>query len=87
MPTVYLPPQMRSLTGGVVQFEVEGATVRALIEALEAQYPGIKDRLCRGDELSPSLQVSIDDKFSSQGLRAGVGPNSEVHFLPALGGG
>jgi molybdopterin synthase sulfur carrier subunit len=87
MPTVFIPAQLRSLTGGRDQFCVEGGTVREVVESLEAQFPGIKSRLCRGDGLAPTLQVSIDGVMSTQGLRAKVGPDSEVHFLPAIGGG
>jgi molybdopterin synthase sulfur carrier subunit len=78
---------MRSLTGGADQVEVQGRTVREVVDALEAKFPGLKARLCRGDELAPSLQVSIDSLMSTQGLRAKVSPESEVHFLPAIGGG
>lgn len=87
MPIVFIPAQLRTLTGGVSQLEVEGGTVRELVETLEEQFPGIRARLCQGDELAPSLQVSIDSAMNTQGLRAKVTPGSEVHFLPAFGGG
>ena|GEM_PF-4625339 len=35
----------------------------------------------------PGLQVSIDHRFTRQGLSAELAPNSEVHFLPVIGGG
>jgi sulfur-carrier protein len=87
MATAFIPAQMRSLTGGAVQVDVQGRTVREVVDSLEAQFPGLKARLCRGNELAPTLQVSIDSVMSTQGLRAKVGPQSEVHFLPAIGGG
>jgi molybdopterin synthase sulfur carrier subunit len=87
MPHVFIPAQLRQLTGGTVQTEVPGATVREVVAALDERFPGIQQRLCPGGELSPSLQVSIDSTMSNQGLRAKVGPDSEVHFLPAIGGG
>ncbi len=87
MPNVFIPAQLRDLTGGVTQVEAEGGTVREVIAALENRYPGLQARLCMGDQLSPGLQVSIDSTMSTQGLRAKVGPHSEVHFLPAFGGG
>jgi molybdopterin synthase sulfur carrier subunit len=58
-----------------------------VVEALEVRFPGIKERLCKDDELAPGLQLSIDHAMTSRGLRAKVGPKSEVHFLPAFGGG
>ena len=60
MPTVHIPPQMRDLTAGLTQVEVHAGTLREAIEALDARFPGIKGRVCQGDELSPGLQVSID---------------------------
>ena len=87
MPVVFIPAQLRSLTGGLDRVAVEGRTVGEVVKALEAQFPGIETRLCSGGELASSLQVSIDSTMTRQGLRAKVQPDSEVHFLPALGGG
>jgi molybdopterin synthase sulfur carrier subunit len=87
MALVFIPPQMRDLTGGVAQVEVAGASVREVITALDERFPGIRGRVCSGEELAPSLQVSIDHVMSTRGIRAKVGPKSEVHFLPAIGGG
>ena len=87
MPRVFIPTQLRDLTGGLDQIEVAGSTVRDLVEALNRSYPGMHDRICVEGELSPALQVSIDGAFSRRGLDARVEPTSEVHFLPIFGGG
>ena len=87
MAVVFIPAQLRGLAGGNEQVEVSGATVRQVVAALESQFPGIQDRLCANGELAPSLQVAVDGVMSTQGLRAKVGEKSEVHFLPAIGGG
>lgn len=87
MPLVFIPAQLRGLTGGESQVELAATNVREVVEALEARFPGLKERLCKEDELAPGLQLSIDHVMSSRGLRAKVGPKSEVHFLPAFGGG
>ena len=87
MATAFIPHQLRDLTAGQAQVEVPAGTVRNTIEALEQAFPGIKARLCRDDELSPSLQVTIDGVLSHRGIRGKVLPTSEVHFLPAIGGG
>jgi molybdopterin synthase sulfur carrier subunit len=78
---------MRETTGGIDRLDIRAANVREIVEALEATFPGIRARLCVGDALSPSLQVSIDGQMSTRGLAAKVKPNSEVHFVPAIGGG
>lgn len=87
MPIVYIPTPWRDLTGGLARVAVEGTTVREVVDALEHQFPGIKPRLCRGDSLAPGLQVAIGDAMTTRGLRARLQPDSEVHFLPAIGGG
>jgi molybdopterin synthase sulfur carrier subunit len=87
MPLVFIPAQLRGLTGGKAQIELAAGSVREMVEGLEARFPGIKERLCQGDELAPGLQLSIDHAMTSRGLRAKLKPDSEVHFLPAFGGG
>ena len=87
MPRVFIPAQLRGLTGGEADVEASGATVRELIAMLESRFPGLRERLTTGGELSPTLQVSIDGVFSRRGLDAAVEPHSEVHFLPIFGGG
>ena len=87
MPRVFIPSQIRELTGGQAELEVAGMTVREVIANLELQFPGTRERLLVAGELSPALQVSIDGVFSRRGADARVEPRSEVHFLPVFGGG
>jgi molybdopterin synthase sulfur carrier subunit len=87
MAIAFIPAQMRSLSAGVDRVEVTAQTVRQVIRALDERFPGLGARLADGASLAPGLAVAIDGAFSSKGLLAPVGPNSEVHFLPALGGG
>jgi molybdopterin converting factor small subunit len=87
MPRVFIPPLLRPLTGGVEKLEMDAATVRQVIAELDARFPGIRDKLCENDRLKPGIAVAVDGKMSSRGLLEPVGPKSEVHFLPALGGG
>ncbi|HZL86885.1 MAG TPA: MoaD/ThiS family protein [Pirellulaceae bacterium] len=87
MPNVFIPPQLRDVTGGIAQVTVEAQSVRQAIDALEAQFPGIKARLCKDDELVPGLQASVDQTMTTRSLRTPLKPASELHFLPAFGGG
>jgi molybdopterin converting factor small subunit len=87
MARAFIPPALRSLTGGQSEIDVDGATVRAVIDALEARFPGIKSRLCEDDRLRAGLIVTVGSAVATAGLRAKVGPGDEVHFTPALGGG
>ena len=87
MPHVFIPPTLRPLTAGQSELEIPGSTVRQIVDELDARFPGVRERLCDGDDLQPGLSVAIDGHVSSVGLLAKVQPGSEVHFLPAIGGG
>jgi sulfur-carrier protein len=87
MATIFIPAQLRILTAGTEQLEMDVHNVRDVIEQLEQQFPGIRDRLCQEDQISPSLQVSIDSVITSRGMIAKIQPDSEVHFIPAIAGG
>jgi len=87
MATVFIPAQLRLLTDGADRVEASGESVREVVASLDAAHPGIATRLQQGDSLAPGLAVSIDGAFTNRGLAAKVGPASEIHFLPAIGGG
>ncbi|MGY8731432.1 MAG: MoaD/ThiS family protein [Pirellulales bacterium] len=87
MATIFIPAQLRELTAGIEQLEMDVHNVRAVINQLEQRFPGIRDRLCQQDQISPSLQISIDSVITSRGMIAKIQPNSEVHFIPAIAGG
>jgi molybdopterin synthase sulfur carrier subunit len=87
MPTVWIPSLMRDLTGGKERTSVPGRTVGQVIDALDLAYPGIKDRLCRGDRLDPAVAAFVDGRVARLGLSEPVEEESEVRFLPAMAGG
>jgi molybdopterin synthase sulfur carrier subunit len=85
--TVFIPSLMRSLTGDQDTVEVEGATVREIVNNLDAKYPGMKDRLVDKFRIKPNISVAVDGEVTPIGMLEKVGEGSEVHFLPAIGGG
>lgn len=87
MATVHVPALLRRLTAGRDRLEVAGATVAALVDAIEREHPGFRARVVADGELHPSLALSVDGDLVTRGLDEPVGPSSEVHFVPALGGG
>ncbi len=87
MATVWIPSLMRDLTEGRQTVEVEGSTVRQVIRNLEEAFPGIRSRLCAGDELAPHINVAVDGIVTRIGMLERVEPESEIHFLPAVSGG
>ena len=87
MATVYIPTMLLPVTSGVKQVQVEASNVRQLINGLEEQFPGIKDRLVEDNEVRSNLAVSIDGEIARMGLLERLRENSEVHFVPAISGG
>ena len=87
MATVIIPALLRKYTDGVDRVEVPGRTIRALIRNLGERFPAIVEHLIENDELKPSVAVSIDGEMATGGVLESVGDASEVHFIPAIGGG
>lgn len=87
MATVFIPTMLQKMTGGIKQVDLEAKNVRQVIEELERLYPGIKDRLVEDGAIRSNLAVAIDGEIARMGLLEKVGENSEVHFVPAIGGG
>ncbi|HEU5319058.1 MAG TPA: MoaD/ThiS family protein [Chloroflexota bacterium] len=89
MATVFIPAQLRELTGGARTVDVPGETLGEVLAALDARHAGIKERLLHdeGDALNPYIEVAVGDEIASLGLLTPVGPKTEVHILPNVSGG
>ncbi len=87
MTTVFIPSLLRKLTGGKDRTTARGATVREIIEDLERQFPGFRDRVIENGDLTGSIAVSVNGEISAEGLHEAVPDESEIHFVPAIGGG
>ena len=87
MPTIFIPSPLRELTGGNVSVDVSGSSVKEAVDSLEAQYPGVKDRLCEGDKIRPNISVMVDGQTSHLKMREQLEEGSEVHFVIAISGG
>ena len=87
MAIVFIPSLMQKLTDGEATVTIPGSTVREIINNLEQQYPGIKDRLVDKFKIKSNISVAVDGEITPLGMLEKVGDGSEVHFLPAIGGG
>ncbi len=85
--TIFIPSLHQDLTGGAEQVLVDGASVREVIDALDAEYPGLRNRLVEDGRVKPNIAVAIDGTITHRGLREKLAESSEVHFIPALSGG
>jgi MoaD family protein len=86
---VRIPTILRTYTGGEKVVAGEGGTLAELIENLEANHPGIKERLMDGTDLRRFVNVYVNDedvRFTG-GLETKLDDGDEVVVLPAVAGG
>jgi sulfur-carrier protein len=87
---VWIPHVLRSAVGGQKQVELEGGTVRELVDALVAKYPSLKQQLvAENGDLNRFVNVYVNgqDVRYLDGLATPVEARDEVRLLPAMAGG
>lgn len=87
LPVVGIPSLLRDLTNGQRSLAVKGDTIRDVIDNLDKLYPGLKERLCDGDRLRPSIAIVVDGRTSTLKLRERLQESSELHFVISISGG
>jgi len=90
MTTVRIPSPLRRYTNGQSKIEGSGATIIELFGNLEAQYPGIKSRLCDEDgQIKRYVNVFVNDEEirTLRGADTPVAEKDEVSIIPAMAGG
>jgi sulfur-carrier protein len=84
---VTLPPNLvRLFPGAVRRLELPAASVRELIDALDARWPGMRDRLC---DSRPSIRrhISVFVEGRRAALDTPLAPGTEVAIMTAISGG
>lgn len=88
MATVWIPSPLQPLTGGETTVHANGGTVKELVEDLDRNYPGFKAAIVdQGTLVRPGISVVVDGSIVKKGLLHPVAAESEVFFIPAIGGG
>ncbi len=87
---VRIPTPLRRYTGGSEEVSMEGGTVGAIIDQMEAKFAGIKERLC--DEQGRvrrfvNIYINGDDIRFLNGGDTVVKDGDEVSIVPAIAGG
>jgi molybdopterin synthase sulfur carrier subunit len=88
--TVLVPTPLQKLTNGNAEVRAEGSTVAQVVSSLEAQFPGIKERLCDdGGRLRRFVNVYVnnEDIRFQQNEETPVKDGDEVSIIPAIAGG
>lgn len=64
----------------------DAGSVGALIDGLDADWPGLRDRLCEpGPTLRRYINVFVDGEPAT--IETPLRPSAVVHILPAVAGG
>ena len=85
-----IPGPLRRLSEGQITVAVEASDLGAAIDALDARYPGFKERLLDDKgELRQFVNVYLNDEDVrlGPGLKASVGDKDEISIVPAVAGG
>lgn len=90
MITVRIPTPLRKMTAGNSEIHATGENVKDLIDRLEEQFPGLKERLC--DEQGEirrfvNIYVNEEDIRFMQGKESVLKEGDVVSIVPAIAGG
>lgn len=87
---VRIPTPLRALTKGAAEVQARGDTVESLVDDLERQFPGLKERLV--DETGElrrfiNIYVNQEDIRFLQAKKTALRDGDEVSIVPAIAGG
>ncbi len=78
------------MTNGEDKASVDAGTMDDIVESLEQQYPGIKDRICDtegGLRSFVNVYINGEDIRFIDGMSSTVNSGDEVSIVPAVAGG
>ena len=90
MSAVRIPPTLRTATSGEKLVQVNGSTIREVVDGLVAAYPGLGPQLLDGEGgVNRFVNVFLNDTDVRHldGLDTAVGERDSVVLLPAMAGG
>ena len=87
---VRIPTPLMKLTDNQSEVSAEGGTIADIINNLEIQFNGIKDRICE-ENGSPrrfiNIYVNEEDIRFLEGEKTTVKDGDEISIIPAIAGG
>jgi molybdopterin synthase sulfur carrier subunit len=90
VPTIKIPPVLRSSTGGEKEVMAEGENVGEVLRKLAQDHPATESQLF-GDEGQLNRYVNVylndEDVRVLEGLETEVGAGDTLVILPAMAGG
>ncbi len=88
--SVRVPTILRSYTGGAAEVSAEAGTLREVLAALDAAYPGIAGRILDDNghiRRFVNVYVGDEDVRFAAGLDTPVPTGTQVSVIPAVAGG
>jgi MoaD family protein len=87
--TVKIPAQLRGVTGGEGEIEVDGSTVGEALDEVFNQHDDLRERITEDGGLRRfvNVYVSGEDIRFQDGLDTELKDGDEVTILPAVAGG
>jgi molybdopterin synthase sulfur carrier subunit len=88
--TVRIPTPLRRLTNQKDKVSAEGANIAAIVDSLEKEFPGIKERLCDengGLRHFVNVYLNGEDARYLDGINTSVTDGDELSIVPAVAGG
>ena len=90
MPLVRIPTPLRALTKGTAEVQAKGGSVAAVVDDLERQFPGLRERLVdEGGELRRFINIYVNDEDIRflDGKKTVLKESDQVSIVPAIAGG
>jgi len=87
---VLIPAPLRRYTGGESTVRGTGADVAALLDDLDARFPGLKGRVCEDDgaiRRFVNVFVNGENARTLDGAATPLASGDEVGIVPAMAGG
>lgn len=87
---VKIPTPLRKLTKEQAEVDAAGSTIRDIVDDLEKQFPGFKERMCddKGDlRRFVNVYVGEEDIRFLDGLDTKIPEGETISIIPAVAGG
>ena len=87
---VLIPTPLRRFTNGEARVSASGATVGEALDALDAAYPGLAERIRESDgQIRRFVNVFVNGQNvrDREGAETPLEPGDEVGIIPAMAGG
>lgn len=88
--TVRIPTPLRSIAKGHAEVKATGGSVADVVEDLERQFPGLRERLVdESGELRRFINIYVNEEDIRflQGKKTGLKDGDQVSIVPAIAGG